>query len=235
MITRRPASERGHFDMGWLDTRHTFSFGEYRDPAHMGFRTLRVINEDLVEPGQGFGMHSHRDMEIITYLLAGELEHKDSMGNGSRIRPGEVQRMSAGTGVLHSEFNPSRSDRVHLLQIWILPERKGIAPGYEQRAFTPDELSGNLRLIAARDGRAGAVTIHQDAAVYAARLAPGAAVEHALVPGRHAWVQVARGRVELNGIGLEPGDGAAVSEEGRLRLAGRTGQDEAEVLLFDLA
>jgi redox-sensitive bicupin YhaK (pirin superfamily) len=229
--------------MGWLDTRHTFSFGDYRDPAHMGFRTLRVINEDWVEPGRGFGMHPHRDMEIITYILSGELEHQDSMGNGSRIRPGEVQRMSAGTGVMHSESNPSPSDRVHLLQIWILPERKGIAPGYEQREFPAAERSRKLRLIAARDGRAGAVTIHQDAAVYATLLAPGTRVEHALAPGRHAWVQVARGRIDLNGIALGPGDGAAVSGEERLQLAGRSGagpggggaEDEAEVLVFDLA
>ncbi len=235
MITRRPAAERGHFDMGWLDTWHTFSFGEYRDPDHMGFRTLRVINEDRVEPGQGFGMHPHRDMEIITYLLAGELEHKDSMGNGSRIRPGEVQRMSAGTGVLHSEFNPSPAERVHLLQIWILPEQRGITPEYEQRAFPAAERRGKLRLIAAHGGQDGAVTIHQDAAVYASLLAPGAAVEHALAPGRHAWIQVARGGVELNGVALGAGDGAAVSGEDRLRIAGGPGSAESEVLVFDLA
>ncbi len=234
MITMRPAAERGHVQLGWLDTWHTFSFGEYYDPAHMGFRPLRVLNEDYVQPGQGFGMHPHRDMEIITYLLAGQLQHKDSMGNGSVIRPGEVQRMSAGSGILHSEFNPSTTELVHLLQIWLLPEQKGIVPSYEQKAFSTAERQGALRLIAARDGRDGAVTIHQDAALYATLLDPGAEVGHDLAPGRHAWVQVARGRALVNGLPMAPGDGAAVSDERRLVIAGGEGPERTELLLFDL-
>jgi redox-sensitive bicupin YhaK (pirin superfamily) len=201
----------------------------------MGFRGLRVINEDRVKPGTGFGTHPHRDMEIITYLLSGALEHKDSMGNGSIIRPGEVQRMSAGTGVLHSEFNPSPTDPVHFLQIWILPAKKGIAPGYEQKDFPSSEREGKLRLIAARDGRAGAVTINADAAVYASLLDPGAEVRHELAKGRHAWVHVARGAIELNGAAMGAGDGAAISDETTLVLAGRNGETPSEVLVFDLA
>jgi redox-sensitive bicupin YhaK (pirin superfamily) len=232
MIKLRPSKERGHNNLGWLNTFHTFSFDTYFDPDHVGFRTLRVINEDQVQPETGFGTHPHRDMEIITYILAGELEHKDSMGNGSRIRPGEVQRMSAGTGVTHSEFNPSQTDPVHLLQIWILPERKGITPGYEQREFPAAERRGKFRLIASRDGREGAVTIHQDAEVYSALLEPDEKVSHSLKPNRHAWVQVARGAVTMNGHPLNEGDGAAVSQEEILEFqAGKS----SEILLFDLA
>jgi redox-sensitive bicupin YhaK (pirin superfamily) len=230
MITVRRASERGHADHGWLDTFHTFSFASYYDPEHMGYRALRVINDDVVAPGEGFGTHGHRDMEIITYVLDGALEHKDSMGNGSIIRPGNVQRMSAGTGVLHSEFNPSETERVHLLQIWILPERGGVTPSYEERNFDDASKRGRLRLIASRDGRDGSVTIHQDASVYATVLSDGDSVEHALEPGRHAWVHVARGNVTLNGTPLAAGDGVAVDDEALLALAG-----DGEVLLFDLA
>ena len=232
MIAIRKAGERGHFNFGWLDTYHTFSFSDYYDPRFMGFRALRVINEDRVESGHGFPTHGHRDMEIITYVLQGELAHKDSMGNGSVIRPGEVQRMSAGTGVRHSETNPSRKDPVHLLQIWIMPAVTGSAPGYEQKFFAEDERRGRLRLIAAPDGRDGAVTVQQDAQLYAALLAPGEEVSHELPLGRHAWVQVARGQVELNGQRLEAGDGAAASAEERLTISAR---EPAEILLFDLA
>ncbi len=232
MLTIRKAEDRGHFDFGWLDTRHTFSFGEYYDPKHMGFRALRVINEDVVRGGGGFGTHPHRDMEIVTYVLAGALAHKDSMGNGSTIRPDDVQRMSAGTGVTHSEHNGSASDSVHLLQIWILPEKNGTVPSYEQRAFPACDKRGKLRLVGARDGRDGAVTIHQDVALYASLLAPGERVEHALAAGRHAWVQVVRGRVDVDGHALDAGDGAAVSDEKQIAIAG---VDDAEILLFDLA
>ncbi|MCI0355585.1 MAG: pirin family protein [Acidobacteria bacterium] len=232
MITRRASADRGHVQHGWLDTYHTFSFDTYYDPAHTHFRALRVINEDRVAPGAGFPMHAHRDMEIITYVLEGALEHKDSLGNGSTIRPGDGQRMSAGTGIRHSEANASKTDPIHLLQIWILPEKKGLAPGYEQKSFPPEEKRGRLRVIAARDGRDGAVTIHQDVSLYASLLAPGQQVEHQLDPGRHAWLQVARGAVTLNGTKLDQGDGAAVSDEGKLTIS--AGQ-EAEVLLFDLS
>jgi hypothetical protein len=231
MITVRRSQDRGHYDHGWLDTRHTFSFAEYHDPRHMGFRVLRVINEDRVRPGQGFGTHPHRDMEIVSYVLSGALEHRDSMGNGSTIRPGEVQRMSAGTGVLHSEFNPSASEPVHFLQIWILPERAGLAPGYEQKRFPAEEKRGRLRLLASPDGRDGSVTIHQDARILAAALEDGEEVRHALAPGRHAWVQVTRGEVELAGERLAAGDGAALSGEAAASIRGRS---TAEVLLFDL-
>jgi quercetin 2,3-dioxygenase len=231
MISVRKASERGHFNFGWLDTYHTFSFDQYYDPRFMGFRSLRVINEDRVQPGHGFPTHGHRDMEIITYVLAGELAHKDSMGNGSVIRPGEVQRMSAGTGVRHSEANPSTNDPVHLLQIWIVPDRLGSAPGYEQKLFAPEETRGRLRLIASPDGRAGSVTVQQDARLYAAQLAAGQEVAHELQPDRHAWVQVARGTVALNEEELAQGDGAAVSDEARLTLVAH---EPTEVLLFDL-
>jgi len=231
MIYVRNAAARGHFDFGWLNTYHTFSFGEYYDPRNMGFRALRVINEDYVRAGHGFPTHPHRDMEIITYVLEGALEHKDSMGNGTVIVPGEVQRMSAGTGVRHSEKNSSAEEDVHLLQIWIIPREQGLAPGYEQKMFTADEKRGRLRLIASEDGRDGSVTIHQDAQLYAALLEPGQEVAHSLSPGRHAWAQVARGAVEINGQLLNQGDGAAVSDEAQLSIAGRTA---SEVLLFDL-
>ena len=231
MIAVRPAAERGHADHGWLDTRHTFSFASYHDPRHMGFRSLRVINEDRVQPAQGFGTHAHRDMEILTWVLEGALEHKDSMGNGSVIRPGDLQRMSAGTGVTHSEFNPSREAPVHFLQIWLLPRERGLPPGYEQKRFPQEARRGRLRLIAAGDGREGAVTIHQDADVWTALLQPGESVRHALAPGRYAWLHVARGAVSLNGSTLGAGDGAAVSDEAALEI---TGAARAEVLLFDL-
>jgi len=232
MITIRRARERGHADHGWLDTWHTFSFADYHDPRHMGFRALRVINEDVVAPGRGFGTHPHRDMEIVTYVLDGALEHKDSMGTQSVIVPGEVQRMSAGTGVLHSEFNHSKTDPVHLLQIWLLPARPGIEPSYEQTFFPDEEKRGRLRLVASPDGADGSVTIHQDARLYASLLAPGQEVAHEIAPGRHAWIHVARGTASLNGQALEAGDGAAVSDEPRVVLRG-TGN--AEILLFDLA
>ena len=232
MITRRPSQERGHAQHGWLDSYHTFSFADYHDPRHMGFRTLRVINEDRVQPGKGFGTHPHRDMEIISYVLEGALAHKDSLGTGSVIRPGEVQRMSAGTGVTHSEFNSSQTELVHFLQIWILPERTGLPPGYEQRAFPTAEKQGELRLVASRDGREGSVTIHQAVDLYASLLAPGEVVTHPLSRGHHAWVQVARGSIMLNDSPLSAGDGAAVSDETRLTV---TATDQAEVLLLDLA
>ena len=232
MITIRKSEDRGHFSHGWLDTYHTFSFDQYYDPAHMHFRSLRVINEDRVAPGQGFPTHSHRDMEIITYILSGALEHRDSMGNGSVIRPGDVQRMSAGLGVSHSEFNPSQSDPVHLLQIWILPGGRGLTPSYEEKGFSADERRGRLRLVAAEDGRDGAVTIHQDARLYASILDAGAAVEHALDPKRYGWLQVAAGKINLNGVELNQGDGAAINDETNLII---TAREAAEILLFDLA
>jgi redox-sensitive bicupin YhaK (pirin superfamily) len=232
MITVREAKDRGHFNFGWLDTNHTFSFGDYYDPRFMGFRSLRVINEDRVHPGRGFPTHPHRDMEIITYVLEGSLEHKDSMGTGSVIRPGEVQRMSAGTGVTHSESNSSKDESVHLLQIWIMPDKYGIRPSYEQKMYEAEEKQGRLRLIASPDGRDDSVKIQQDTALYAALLEPGQEVIHELKVNRHAWVQVARGAVSLNGQLLSQGDGAAVSDERALAIVG---QESAEVLLFDLA
>ncbi len=232
MIEIRRSDERGHFDHGWLDSYHTFSFADYYDPRFMGFRQLRVINEDRVQPGKGFGTHPHRDMEIVTYVLEGALAHKDSMGNGSPIHPGEVQRMSAGTGVTHSEFNHSRDSLVHLLQIWILPEKEGLPPSYEQRAFSVSERENRLRLVAARDGRDGAVTIHQDAKLYAALLEPKVRIDHTLRRGRHGWLQVARGTVNLNDKRLAAGDGAAISDEAAIRIEA---VDPSEVLLFDLA
>ena len=231
MLTVRKAGERGHANHGWLDTWHTFSFADYYDPREMGYGPLRVINDDTVQPGQGFGTHGHRDMEIITYVLDGALEHKDSMGNGSVIRPGNVQRMSAGTGVRHSEFNPSRAERVHLLQIWIEPKFTGVRPGYEEKEFSPAEKTGRLRLIASPDGREGSVTIHQDALVYAALLDGKNAVAHALAPGRRAYVHVARGAVKLNGIELKGGDGVKIAGENELKFSGAR---QAELLLFDL-
>jgi quercetin 2,3-dioxygenase len=232
MISVRKAQDRGHFDHGWLDTSHTFSFASYFDPRFMGFRSLRVINEDLIAPGMGFGTHGHRDMEIVTYVASGAIAHKDSLGTGSVIRPGEAQRMTAGTGVRHSEFNPSEEEPVHLLQIWIEPEREGLEPGYEQREFPASERAGRLRMIASRDGAEGSLTIHQDARIFATDLKAGDSVEHTLERGRHAWVQMVRGSATLNGSHLSAGDGAAISEEPALRLAAT---EDAEVLLFDLA
>ena len=232
MITVRPSAERGQADHGWLLTKHTFSFADYQNPRHMGFRRLRVINEDRVQPGKGFGTHAHRDMEIVTYVLEGALQHRDSMGNGSIIRPGDVQRMSAGTGVTHSEYNPSPTEPVHFLQIWIFPEREGLPPSYEQKRFPPAERQGALRLIASPMGRDGAVTVHQDAEVFATLLAPGDEVAHALAKGRHAWVQLVSGAVSLDGKTLRAGDGAAVSEEAAVTLRA---SEESELLLFDLA
>ncbi len=232
MITLRQSSDRGHANHGWLDSYHTFSFANYYDPNHMGFRALRVINEDWVQSGKGFGTHRHRDMEIITYVLDGTLEHKDSLGNGAVITPGEVQRMSAGTGIMHSEFNPSQTEPVHFLQIWILPDRQGLQPSYEQRAFGLEERQGKLRLIAARDGREGAVTIHQDVDLYSAVLQKGDRVSYQLQPNRYGWLQVAKGEVSLNGNALKAGDGVALSEAESLKIGTDTG---AEILLFDLA
>jgi redox-sensitive bicupin YhaK (pirin superfamily) len=232
MIQVRKANERGHAQHGWLESYHTFSFADYHDPAFMGFRTLRVINEDRVQPGRGFATHSHRDMEIISYILEGALEHTDSTGTSAVIHPGEVQRMSAGTGVTHSEVNHSRAELVHFLQIWILPERPGLPPSYEQRAFPDADRTNRLRLVASHDARDGSVKIHQDVDLYSSILSAGGAVEHALSAGRYAWVQVARGSIALNDRVLAEGDGAAVSNETRLRIAARA---TAEVLLFDLA
>jgi redox-sensitive bicupin YhaK (pirin superfamily) len=234
MITIRRSDARGHFDHGWLDTRHTFSFADYHDEDHMGFRGLRVINEDRVRAGEGFPTHGHRDMEILSYVLAGALAHQDSTGGKGVLRPGEVQRMSAGTGVRHSEYNGSADEPVHFLQIWILPERPGVAPSYEQKPFPDAEKAGRLRLVASPDAAEGSLRVHADVRVYATLLRPGERVRHALAPGRHAWIQVARGEVALNGEALRPGDGAAVSEEREISLEGRGGEP-AEALLFDLA
>jgi quercetin 2,3-dioxygenase len=232
MIIIRPSNQRGGGDYGWLNTRHTFSFDQYYDPKWMGFRSLRVINEDFVAPGQGFPLHPHRDMEIITYVLEGALQHNDSMGNGSIIRPGDGQRMSAGSGVRHSEANSSKTDSVHLLQIWIMPEKRGIEPSYEQKSFPEDEKQGKLRLIASPDAKNGSVEINQDAKLFVTLLKPEQEVEHEIAKDRHAWIQVAKGAIELNGKTLNQGDGAAVSDETTLTLKGTT---DAEVLLFDLA
>ncbi len=232
MIRIRKAAERGHFDHGWLNTYHTFSFADYYDPAHMGFRSLRVINDDRVQPGAGFGMHGHRDMEIVTYVLEGTLEHRDSMGNGERIRAGELQRMTAGTGVRHSEFNPSDREWVHLYQIWLLPERAGLPPSYEQRAFTEEEKRGRFRLVASPDGADSALTIRQDARLYLASLLPGEAASHPLRPGRAAWLQVLRGNVNVHRHALSAGDGAALTDEAAVAVEAA---GPAELLLFDLA
>ena len=231
MITLRKSAERGHANQGWLDSYHTFSFAEYYDPAYMGFSVLRVINEDWVQPAKGFGTHGHRDMEIITYVLEGALEHQDNLGNGSIIRPGDVQRMSAGTGVMHSEFNASPSEPVHLLQIWIEPDRQGIRPGYEQKYFAADEKIGCLRLVASPDGRDSSLTIHQDALLYATLLNRDDTVRYALPTGRRAYVQVARGTVAVNGQPLQAGDGAKIADEPALTL---TTPSLGEALLFDL-
>jgi hypothetical protein len=232
MISLRTAAQRGHVNHGWLDSFHSFSFADYYDPEHMGYGALRVINEDRVQPGMGFGTHGHRDMEIITYPLEGRLEHKDNMGNGSVIVPGDVQRMSAGTGILHSEYNPSRDEPVHFLQIWIEPNVRGIAPSYEQRHIAPEEKRGRLRLIASPDGRVGSVRIHQDAALFASVMDGADEITHALARGRRAYVHVARGRVRVNGEALQEGDALKISDEARVEL---TGASRAEVLLFDLA
>lgn len=232
MIQVRKAEDRGHANHGWLDTYHTFSFATYQDPEHTRFRSLRVMNEDFVEAGQGFGTHPHHDMEIVTYVLEGALEHKDSMGNGEVLRPGEFQRMSAGTGITHSEFNPSADEPVHLYQIWLFPERKGIEPSYEQKRFDEEERRNRLRLVASRDAAEGSLLIHQDARIFLGTLEPGHGVVHELEPGRHAWLQVLRGEVTLNGHSLEVSDGAAVSDTGSLELVAGP---SAEVMLFDLS
>lgn len=230
-ITLRNAGDRGTADLGWLDSKHTFSFGHYYDAEHMGFGPLRVINEDCVAPGGGFPTHPHSDMEIISYVLEGALEHKDSLGTGSTIRPGDVQRMSAGTGVRHSEFNASRTEPVHFLQIWIVPERQGLAPSYEQKTFTDADKHGKLRLIGSRDGRDGSVTIHRDVDLYATLLYEGESVAHEMAKDRGAWIQVARGAVTINGERLGAGDGASIEAAGRIVI---TGTEFSEVLLFDL-
>jgi redox-sensitive bicupin YhaK (pirin superfamily) len=227
----RRAHERGRYDHGWLNTSHTFSFADYYDPRFMGFRALRVINEDIVAAGRGFGMHPHHDMEIVTYVLEGELGHRDSMGNGSVIRPGDVQRMSAGTGITHSEMNASKTQRVHFLQIWILPDKSGHEPGYEQKAFSDEERRGTLRIVASPDGRDGSVTIHQDATIAASLLSPGQRVELAVGKNRSAWLQLARGAIELGGEKLLAGDGVAIRGAGTLPI---TGVADAELLVFDL-
>lgn len=230
MMTLRKAHERGHADHGWLDTWHTFSFAGYYDPAHLGFRSLRVINDDKVAPGGGFGTHPHRDMEIITYVLSGALEHKDSMGHGSIIRPGQVQYMAAGVGVQHSEFNPSDQNPVHLLQIWIQPDRKALKPRYEEKSIAQAK-AGALQLIASKSGRSGSIAINQDADLYVAKLAIGNQIAQALHPQRHAWLHVALGDVTLNGQRLQSGDAAALSDEARV---GLTANSDSQILLFDL-
>ena len=232
MITIRRAGERGHFDHGWLNTYHTFSFDQYYDPRYMGFRTLRVINEDFVAGGRGFPKHGHRDMEIITYILEGALKHEDSMGNGSVIRPGDVQRMTAGTGVRHSEQNASEREQVHLLQIWILPHTVGLEPGYEQKAFSEDERRGRLKLIASEAGSDGSVVVHQDVKLFASIIPAGEQVEYAMDQQRYAWIQVARGAISVNDQKADQGDGVMVAGESTLRI---NAEENAEVLLFDLA
>jgi len=232
MIKIRKAEERGHFNHGWLNTYHTFSFADYYDRANMGFGHLRVINQDRVKPAMGFPTHGHQDMEIISYVLEGALEHKDSMGNGSIIRPGDVQRMSAGTGVTHSEYNPSRTELVHFLQIWILPDKQDLTPSYEQKSYPDEEKHAYLRLIASQDGHKGSVTIHQDVLVFATLLDSGEKVIYSVPSGRRAWLQVARGSLRLNAVPMKEGDGAAINDEPELRIEG---EKEAEALLFDLA
>jgi quercetin 2,3-dioxygenase len=232
MILVRKSADRGHFDHGWLDTQHTFSFGRYYDPRQMGFRSLRVINEDWVQPGQGFGTHPHEDMEIVTYVLDGALAHRDSLGTGSVIRPSELQRMTAGTGITHSEYHPSSTEPVHLYQIWLEPEREGLAPSYEQRKFPEPERKDRLRLVASPDGSEGSLTIRQDARLFLTTLDSEQTVTHRVSPGRHAWVQVLKGKIDLNGFSLGAGDGAAVSEEPELAIRS---DGTSEVLLFDLA
>ena len=231
MIITRAANERGHFNHGWLDTFHTFSFGEYFDPAHASFRSLRVMNEDRVAPGQGFGMHGHRDMEIVTLVLSGALEHRDSLGNGEVLRPGELQRMTAGTGIRHSEFNPSETEPVHLYQIWITPEQRGLNPSYEQRAFDDVGHKGAFQLVASHDGRDGSLTVNQDVSLWRAQLDAGCELTYEPGPQRHAWLQVMTGQVEVNGLPMSAGDGAAISEEQKLVIRGSA---TSEMLLFDL-
>jgi redox-sensitive bicupin YhaK (pirin superfamily) len=231
MITIRPGSARGAAKFDWLDSRHTFSFGQYYDPRHMGFGTLRVINEDRVRPGGGFATHAHNDMEIISYVVDGALEHKDSLGTGSIIRPGDVQRMTAGTGIRHSEFNPSQTQPVHFLQIWIVPERMGLKPGYEQRTYSDADKRNRLRLIASRDGRDGSVTVHQDTDVFASLLEAGARLVHPLRGGRRAWIQVVRGVVRIDGVRLAAGDGAGIEDQPKIII---DADEDAEILLFDL-
>ena len=231
MLTIRKAADRGHFQQGWLDTYHSFSFGGFHDPEQMGFRSLRVINEDVIDPGQGFGTHPHQDLEIVTWVLSGALEHRDSLGNGSVLLPGEVQRMTAGSGVTHSEFNPSPSEPTHLYQIWILPDRQGLEPAYEQRAFDPSGRADQLLLVASPDGREGSLTIHQDTSIHLAQLSAGREITHTLEAGRHAWLQVFCGSLDLNGIALGPSDGVRVSEERALCIQAT---EAAQVLLFDL-
>jgi quercetin 2,3-dioxygenase len=228
----RRAKERGHAQHGWLESYHTFSFADYYDEKFMGFGDLRVINEDRVQPGRGFGTHAHRDMEIVSYVLDGQLQHRDSLGTGSIIRPGEVQRMTAGTGITHSEFNPSRDDLLHFLQIWILPARAGLEPGYEQKAFPLKERQGALRLVASTDGRDGSVTLHQDVSLYATLLDDEERVRYAIPRGRATWIHVAQGTVELNGTQLDAGDAAAFREDGTVDVVGR---EWADVLIFDLS
>lgn len=231
MITLRPGAERGHFQHGWLDSWHSFSFADYHDPNYMGFRALRVINEDRIQPGQGFAAHSHRDMEIVTYVLEGALEHKDSLGTGSVMRYGDVQRMSAGSGITHSEFNYSQTEPVHLLQIWIVPNKHGIAPGYEQRSFSADVKRGSVCLVAAGDGRDGAVRLQQDVDIYACIVAADQHIAYSPIR-RNVWIQVARGSVEMQGVRLTAGDGVAAGDEAMLAIAGVA--EESELLLFDL-
>ena len=232
MIKIRKAAERGHFDFGWLDTSHTFSFGEYHDPEHMGFRALRVINDDLIAPAEGFGTHGHRDMEILSWIAEGALEHKDSLGTGSVIKPGDLQRMSAGSGVRHSEFNPSPKERTRLLQIWLTPKQSGLKPEYEQKHFPSEGRTNRLQLIAAHDGREGALTVNQDAELWTARLDAGKSVAHTFKAGRHGWLQIVSGEVEAAGKTLAQGDGLALSDEASLEVRAKSA---AEILLFDLA
>ena len=232
MIRIRKAEDRGHANYGWLDTYHTFSFGNYRDPEHKRFRSLRVMNEDYVAAGQGFGTHPHRDMEIVTYVLEGALQHKDSMNNGEILRPGEFQRMTAGTGITHSEFNPSNQDPVHLYQIWLVPERTGIEPSYEQKRFPDQERLNRLQMVASRDATEGSLRIHQDAKIYLSTLQAGRSLSHTLPSGRHAWLQVLRGSVILNDHLLQTSDGAGVSDETTLEISS---DESSEIMLFDLA
>jgi redox-sensitive bicupin YhaK (pirin superfamily) len=231
MLTLRRAADRGHFDHGWLDTYHTFSFADYQDPAHMGFRALRVMNEDRVAPGMGFGMHGHRDMEIVTIVLSGALEHRDSLGNGEVLRPGEFQRMTAGSGIRHSEFNPSETEAVHLYQIWLTPREAGLPPSYEQKPFGPAGRENRWQLVAAPDGAAGSLTIQQDAKIYLANVAAGKTLKHEVALGRHAWLQIIRGEGALNGVPVAASDGVAISDEQQIEL---TGQTAVEAMLFDL-
>jgi len=232
MINIRQSAKRGHFDYGWLNTHHTFSFARYYDENFMGFRTMRVLNEDFIQPGSEFGTHPHRDMEIVTYVISGELSHKDNMGNGSKILPGDVQRMTAGTGVTHSESNHSQSEVTHLFQIWFLPERNGLTPGYEQKMFPAEEKVDNLKLLVSPDGRDGSISLNQDVLMYASILDQGKQVRHALADGRHAWIQVASGAIEVNGQALDTGDGAAISDEGEVTVVAI---EKSEFLLIEMA